>query len=175
MKYREKKMMSSKSVNDIVKAAATSSSSSGQPTSKSGSMMISSNETLNLNAIRNVQRNPDFTSDPNLSADKHQQLFDHPNLRRKDLTTTPTTPERRKSIIRTVSDFFHKKRDHSKDGERSAATGTAASSKEGANTSKHESSVFGSVFSRLSPKSKEKSKVTCVLITPCMFIYDNLL
>lgn len=113
MKIRERKMMTSKSVNDI---SATASQEHVND--------------HNFGSTKNQYKQSDFTSDPNLADEDGGQKRRHRN---KD-------PERRKSIIRAVSDFFHKKRD----------------SKETSPTNGKEKSegMFGRF--RLSPKSKAK-------------------
>lgn len=107
MKVRERKMTTSKSVNDI-----------------SGTMTTATEcNPLSIGALRNKS---EFTSNPNLGDVKAT-----PKRRPKD-------PERRKSIIQAVSDFFHKKRD-----------------KESPATPKEKSEgMFGRL--RISPKSKSK-------------------
>lgn len=77
-------------------------------------------------SISSHRKNTEFTSNPNLGEQKTS-----PKRRQKD-------PERRKSIIQAVSDFFHKKRD--KD--------TPSSPKE------KSEGMFGRL--RISPKSKSK-------------------
>lgn len=113
MKIRERKMMTSKSVNDI---SATASQEHVND--------------HNFGSTKKQYKQNDFTSDPNLADEDGGQKRRHRN---KD-------PERRKSIIRAVSDFFHKKRD----------------SKETSPTNGKEKSegMFGRF--RLSPKSKAK-------------------
>lgn len=106
MKVREKKMTTSKSVNDI--SANSSSLSECNPISI------------------NSRKKTEFTSNPNLGEEKTS-----PKRRQKD-------PERRKSIIQAVSDFFHKKRD-----------------KDSPSSPKEKSEgMFGRL--RISPKSKSK-------------------
>jgi hypothetical protein len=65
--------------------------------------------------------------------------------------------ERRKSLIQTVSDFFHKKKDQSASNKDLASTGSIGKDKLSDSPS---STSTLSVFSRfkLSPKSKEQSK-----------------
>lgn len=105
MKVRERKMMASKSVNDI---AATN--------------LLSMDC---VNGSGSNQKLMDSSSDPNLLEEKT------PSKRRnKD-------PERRKSIIQAVSDFFHKKKD-----------------KEPSSPKEKSESMFGRF--RISPKSKSK-------------------
>lgn len=105
MKVRERKMMASKSVNDIAITNMTSECANGS---------------------KSHQKLSDFTSDPNLLEEKTIT----PKRRHKD-------PERRKSIIQAVSDFFHKKKD-----------------KEPSSPKEKSDSVFGRF--RISPKSKSK-------------------
>lgn len=107
MKVRERKMITSKSVNDI----------SANNLTLSECTPIGNNNHRKLN---------DFTSNPNLAEEKTS-----PKRRQKD-------PERRKSIIQAVSDFFHKKRD-----------------KDSPSSPKEKSEgMFGRL--RISPKSKSK-------------------
>lgn len=94
MKVRERKMMSSKSVNDI---AATSSVHDSVDRSKKRSNYS------------------DFTSDPNL-ADTNDDDGGATQKRR------PKDPERRRSIIKAVSDFFYKKKDPSPAKEKSPSS-----------------------------------------------------
>lgn len=108
MKVRERKMMASKSVNDIAAANLLSGDS--------------------INGIGSNQKHCDFTSDPNLVEEKTPTKRRH-----KD-------PERRKSIIQAVSDFFHKKRD-----------------KEPASPKEKSEGMFGRF--RISPKSKSKVRL----------------
>lgn len=104
MKVRERKMLASKSVNDI---AAT-------------------NLVLDCdNSSVGNQATFDFTSDSNLNSDKLLKR------RQKD-------PERRKSIIQAVSEFFHKKKDKEQPG----------------SPREKNDSVFG--LFRISPKVKSK-------------------
>ncbi|KAJ6638608.1 [F-actin]-monooxygenase Mical [Pseudolycoriella hygida] len=115
IKIRERKMMTSKSVNDI--SATTSQEHVNDH---------------NFGSTKKQYKQNDFTSDPNLAEEDSGQKRRHRN---KD-------PERRKSIIRAVSDFFHKKRD----------------SKETSPTNGKDKpeGMFGRF--RLSPKSKAKEK-----------------
>lgn len=102
MKVRERKMLASKSVNDI---AATNSS-------------------LDNNSVRD-HITYDFTSDSNMPNEKPFKR------RQKD-------PERRKSIIQAVTEFFHKKKDKEQPGV----------------TREKSDSVFG--LFRITPKTKSK-------------------
>lgn len=108
MKVRERKMTTSKSVNDISVNITTATECSP----------------MNISAAH--RNKSEFTSNPNLGDAKAS-----PKRRQKD-------PERRKSIIQAVSDFFHKKRD--KD--------SPAAVKE------KSEGMFGRL--RISPKSKSK-------------------
>ncbi|XP_031626957.1 F-actin-monooxygenase Mical isoform X3 [Contarinia nasturtii] len=111
MKVREKKMITSKSVNDI---SANSSLIECAPIS------ISSHR----------KKATEFTSNPNLGG---EQKTSPSKRRQKD-------PERRKSIIQAVSDFFYKKRD------KDTTSSPPKEKSEG---------MFGRL--RISPKSKSKS------------------
>lgn len=120
IKLRERKMMNSKSVNDI---AATSSSyvhDTNDGTKKQ----------LNFN---------DFTSDPNLA-----ELNVNGNEKRRH----NKDPERRRSIIKAVSDFFYKKK-----GEKDVSPPSKEKSPSGSNDG-----MFGRF--RISPKSKTKVSKT---------------
>lgn len=108
MKVREKKMTTSKSVNDI---SANSSLTECNPIS-----------------ISSHRKKTEFTSNPNLGEEQKTS----PKRRQKD-------PERRKSIIQAVSDFFHKKRD------KDSPSSPPKEKSEG---------MFGRL--RISPKSKSK-------------------
>lgn len=103
MKVKERKMMTSKSVNDIT-------------------------------AVQHELNSADFTSDPNL-ADNGEPIPKPRTKRSKD-------PERRRSLIQAVSEFFHKRKE--KDSNPTTPT----------NKDKNES-VFN-IFSKISPKSKSK-------------------
>lgn len=108
MKSREKKLMTSKSVSDI----------------RSGNQISDTTDCLHKQT-----KSTDFTSDSHLNDSK---MFEkRSRARSKD-------PERRKSIIQTVSDFFHKKKD----------------SKDVSPAKEKSDGVFG-IF-RISPKSKSK-------------------
>lgn len=120
MKVRERKMLASKSVNDI---AAT-------------------NLVLDCdNSSVGNQATFDFTSDSNLNSDKPLKR------RQKD-------PERRKSIIQAVSEFFHKKKDKEQPG----------------SPREKNDSVFG--LFRISPKVK--SKVDSILFDFFYLIFNNI-
>lgn len=108
MKVRERKMMASKSVNDIALVNTSGSSQQG------------------------AHKLTDSSSDPNLLDGKA------PSKRR------PKDPERRKSIIQAVSDFFHKKKE-----------------KEPASPKEKSEGMFGRF--RISPKSKSKVWRICCL------------
>lgn len=108
MKVRERKMMASKSVNDIA-ASNTSADSGSSP--------------------KRQQKLTDSSSDPNLLDGKTPTS----KRRHKD-------PERRKSIIQAVSDFFHKKKE-----------------KEPASPKEKSEGMFTRF--RISPKSKSKVRI----------------
>lgn len=121
MKVRERKMVTSKSFNDITAVQG----------------LINSDENFTTKSPMQLS---DCTSDPNLgnSSEKVTKIPTATSRRRKD-------PERRKSLIQAVSNFFHKKKD--KDGLSSTPTSPKDKSE--------------GVFSRfkISPKGmKEKSK-----------------
>lgn len=116
MKVRERKMMSSKSVNDI------HASQDGILSAGPHGGGTSSKKQYKLN---------DFISDPNLLEPEQRN--------QKRTTRQQKDPDRRKSIIKAVSDFFYKKKD--KD--------VSPGGKE-----KSSDSVFGRF--RISPKSKAK-------------------
>lgn len=126
--------------------------------------------------IVNQAKAADFVSDPNLTAsaqDKPQKTKS--GRRQKD-------PERRKSLIQSLSSFFHKGSSNSATATASGSTkeqgGAVAAchsehterpgtSSSGTPTISDAGSGGGGVFSRfrISPKSKEKSKV-CSIDTP---------
>lgn len=109
MKVRERKMMSSKSVNDIA---------------------IVNNSGDSSNSPKAAQKLMDSSSDPNLLDGKMPSKRRH-----KD-------PERRKSIIQAVSDFFHKKKEREPSSPKEKSEG-----------------MFGRF--RISPKSKSKVWKLC--------------
>lgn len=124
MKVRERKMMASKSVNDIASVVLTTSSKAAAETprrpSKTSDHKSETNLTDNSSATTHVKRRQP-----------------HPS---KD-------PERRKSIIQAVSDFFHKKK------ELSPTAGAAAVAPKDSNRV-NDTSMFGRF--RISPKTKSK-------------------
>jgi hypothetical protein len=140
MKYREKKLSVSKSFNDI-------------------SRINRQSKDFSLTATTFQKPISDCMSDPNLVNDS----IDESNK----ISTSPTTPktskshrrdsERRRSLIQTVSDFFHKKRDQSASNKDLTNVSPPAASKD--KLSETSSSSTMSVFSRfkLSPKSKDNS------------------
>lgn len=137
MKCREKKLAASKSFSDISRLNRQSkefslSSSFAKPISE-------------------------FLSDPNLpdviAVDNENNV--KTSLRNKSNKSSRRDSDRRKSLIQTVSDFFHKKRESSGSTKNLASTTSASKDK----LSESSSSTM-SVFSRfrLSPKSKDSSK-----------------
>lgn len=113
MKVRERKMLASKSVNDI---AATS------------PVLDCDNSSTGKHTIF------DSTSDSNLNSGKP------PKRRQKD-------PERRRSIIQAVSEFFHKKKDREQPG----------------SLKEKNDSMFG--LFRISPKTKSKVDILVFFLT----------
>ncbi|KAL7016515.1 hypothetical protein ACKWTF_010045 [Chironomus riparius] len=135
MKYREKKLSVSKSFNDI---SLINRLSKDYPASTFQKPIT------------------DCMSDPNLADASIKDST-------KDVSTSTKTnkshrrdSDRRRSLIQTVSDFFHKKRDQSASNKDLTSTPSTASKDK---LSENSSSTM-SVFSRfkLSPKSKESSK-----------------
>lgn len=139
MKYREKKLTVSKSFNDISRIHRQSKDFT--------------------DALEEFKHSIDFVSDPNLT--------DAVTKDRESPKSSPTTPkltksqrrdsERRKSLIQTVSNFFHKKKDQcasNKDLTSVSPTSTASKDR------LPENSSTTSLFSRfrLSPKSKDSTK-----------------
>lgn len=129
IKLRERKIITSKSVNDISAVHANR----------------TSDEILNSKSQGDLV---DFTSDPNLLSQQQQEETPIKCRRHKD-------PERRKSLIQTVSSFFNKKKE--KDSPQSPTK------------EKSTESVFSRF--RISPKSKEKSKVCYILWFLIVFFY----
>ncbi|XP_055902556.1 F-actin-monooxygenase Mical isoform X8 [Eupeodes corollae] len=140
LRARDRKMISSKSVNDIATAQL---------------MTLQPDENSNTTTVRS-DLVADFTSDPNLSQVNNMSSINKVNRRQKD-------PERRKSIIQTFSSFFQKgnKKDKDNVGPISGTekSGTSQSSAATVNNNNNGGGGDG-MFSRfrISPKSKEKSK-----------------
>jgi F-actin monooxygenase len=140
MKYREKKLSVSKSFNDISRMHRHSKDFSDT-----------------LDGFRN--RPLDFLSDPNLA-----EGVDVDRQSPKDEKTSPKSPtkshrrdsERRKSLIQTVSDFFHKKKDQSASNKDLTSLSPTSASKDRLSETSSTTSMFSRF--RLSPKSKESSK-----------------
>ncbi|XP_059612918.1 F-actin-monooxygenase Mical isoform X2 [Phlebotomus argentipes] len=136
-KVREQKLMASKSVSDI------STANSFSPFEKS----IDGSDSAGKTTPRKFFKGVEFTSDSNLVGegvmdDKTPNGKKESPKRQSDRRSRSKDPERRKSIIQTVSDFFHKKKD-SKDAINQINKDKA-------------DGVFG-IF-KLSSKNKEKSK-----------------
>ena len=113
IKFREQKLMSSKSVNDVSRA----------------------NPDIELKVSEETKLQ-DYISDPNLAI--QDQEGENVRLRNR---TNVKDPERRKSIIEKVSDFFNKKKESS--------TESSPTKEQG---------VFGRF--KITSKSKDKSKVS---------------
>lgn len=136
IKFREKKLSSSKSFNDISRMQRYSKDMS--------------------DGLRNHSN--DFMSDPNL-ADVIKSEQQSP----KSATTSPKVTksqrrdsERRKSLIQTVSDFFHKKKDQSGSNKDLTSSSPTSASKDRLSETSSTTSMFSRF--RLSPKSKDTSK-----------------
>ncbi|GAB0092877.1 bMERB domain [Sergentomyia squamirostris] len=134
-KVREQKLMASKSVSDISTANSFTAFDKTSPES-------------DKNTPRRFFKGVEFTSDSNLVDQSDVMEKTTPNgkkespTKRTDRRSRSKDPERRKSIIQTVSDFFHKKKD-SKDAINQINKDKA-------------DGVFG--LFKLSSKGKEKSK-----------------
>lgn len=146
MKYREKKLSVSKSFNDI---------------SRMHKLLKDSSDNLTASEFRKLS---DFVSDPNLveviAKEQEEKEKESPKLITK---SQRRDSERRKSLIQTVSGFFHKKKDQNASNKDLTASPTASSSKEKTT----ENSGMFSRF-RLSPKSKDtkdKAKVSFSIIS----------
>lgn len=163
---REQKMSNSKSVNDL---AYLSQSQLQQQTVKS---------------IEDAKKS-DFTSDPNLllSSTQQQQYLPTVNklMKSKSSSRRAKDPERRKSLIQSLSNFFHKagpqqnkdNKQQQKDNTASPSDGSSAHAERpgtGGGVSSSTSTSHTTVSSgldgvlsrfRISPKSKEKSRVSC--------------
>lgn len=134
MKFREKKLSVSKSFNDISRMHR-------------GSKDFSDS----LEGLR--KQSGDFVSDPNFMEPLEASKDNKPMP--KKTKSQQRDSERRKSLIQTVSDFFHKKKDQSTSNRDLASSPTSASKDR-----LSETSSTTSMFSRfrLSPKSKDSSK-----------------
>ncbi|XP_058980162.1 F-actin-monooxygenase Mical [Musca domestica] len=160
---RDSKMNTSKSVNDLAYQMGVSAGGSGKPDS--------------VKVLANAKT--DFTSDPNIllssmqqQQQQHQQLHEKPIAGTKKLNRRAKDPERRKSLIQSLSNFFHMGQNNKENKSTTTTsdvnsaqpeqTGTGASgSSHGTPTSS--SSGIDNVLSRfrISPKSKEKSR-SCI-------------
>ncbi|XP_037946356.1 F-actin-monooxygenase Mical isoform X3 [Teleopsis dalmanni] len=147
---RDRKMSTSKSVNDLVFIA------NHQQNARTEDHLTAT-----------VANSADFTSDPNilLSSTSAQANTKTKSSRR------PKDPERRKSLIQSLSSFFHKSSSSSsshnnkdkKEQNNTTASATNSAPAERPNTSGSSTTASGStdgMFSRfrISPKSKEKSR-----------------
>lgn len=136
VKFREKKLSSSKSFNDISRLQRYSKDIS--------------------DGLRNHPN--DFMSDPNIAeAIKAEQQSP------KSATSSPKVTksqrrdsERRKSLIQTVSDFFHKKKDSNGSSKDLASSSPTSASKDRLSETSSTTSMFSRF--RLSPKSKDPPK-----------------
>lgn len=135
IKFREKKLSASKSFSDISRMNRHSNDIS---------------DGLRKHSI-------DFFSDRNLNdaTNDEQQSPKEPKTSPKTTKSQRRDSERRKSLIQTVSDFFHKKKDQSASNKDLTSSPTSASKDR-----LSETSSTTSMFSRfrLSPKSKDSSK-----------------
>lgn len=139
MKYREKKLSVSKSFNDISRMHRHSKDFSDA-----------------LDGFR--KHSADFVSDPNLT-DAIEVDRDSPKEEKSAPKTTKSQrrdSERRKSLIQTVSDFFHKKKDQSASIKDLTSSSPTSASKDRLSETSSTTSMFSRF--RLSPKSKESSK-----------------
>ncbi|KAG5672580.1 hypothetical protein PVAND_002696 [Polypedilum vanderplanki] len=137
MKYREKKLSISKSFNDI-------------------SRINRQSKEFNVNNFSKPLT--DCMSDPNL-ADVINTSTDSPKQQSTPTKSTKShrrDSERRKSLIQTVSDFFHKKRDQSASNKDLTTSPPAIGKDKLSETSSSTMSVFSRF--KLSPKSKDSSK-----------------
>lgn len=134
MKHREKKLSSSKSFSDISRMHRHSKEFSDC-----------------LDGLKN--RANEFASDSNLTESPVHQL--EPKSPTKSTKSQRRDSERRKSLIQTVSNFFHKKKDQSASNKDLSSMSPTTASKD-----RLSENSSNSVFSRfrLSPKSKETSK-----------------
>ena len=151
IKYREKKLSVSKSFSDISRMNRQSKEFSDT-----------------LDGLRNHSH--DFVSDPNLN--------DVAELDRQIPKSNPTSPkvtksqrrdsERRKSLIQTVSDFFHKKKDQTASNKDLTSTSPTSMSKDRLSETSSTTSMFSRF--RLSPKSKDSSKDKAKVSCFCCFV-----
>lgn len=139
IKYREKKLSISKSFSDISRMHRQSKEFS---------------ETLD--SFRNHSN--DFVSDPNLNdATEHNRQIPKSNPTSPKTTKSQRRDcERRKSLIQTVSDFFHKKKDQTASNKDLTSTSPTAISKDRLSETSSATGMFSRF--RLSPKSKDSSK-----------------
>ncbi|XP_055384739.1 F-actin-monooxygenase Mical isoform X4 [Condylostylus longicornis] len=157
LKARHKKMTTSKSVNDI----------------NHHSMLIynntmNSDENFNLMSKKHTKSGSqlmlDFTSDPNLINSTTHCGKNCDNKVVTKLSKRHKDPERRKSLIQAVSNFFNKNSNSKKDKESqisppkdfNSSCKDQSQSQNSIEQQGHQTSVFSRF--RISPKSKDKSK-----------------
>lgn len=136
MKVRERKMMASKSVNDIASSVAMLNTSSAKAAGGGASMS------------GRPSKATDYKSETNLSGATNNNA----GLVKRRQPHPSKDPERRKSIIRAVSDFFHKKKELSPS--RNVGTTSCGHTSPPKESSRQNESMFGRF--RLSPKTKSK-------------------
>lgn len=137
MKVRERKMMASKSVNDIASVALLAN--------------FPTKATADTTNHRRPSKGADYKSETNLLDATHKT-----GLVKRRQPHPSKDPERRKSIIQAVSDFFHKKKELSPSNNTAGSCGNSSPPKE----SRQTDSMFGRF--RLSPRTKSKV---------CIYIY----
>lgn len=137
MKYREKKLSVSKSFNDISRMHRQS-----------------KDFTDALDGFG--KHSMDFVSDPNLAKKEEQQSAKSVTSSPKITKSQRRDSERRKSLIQTVSDFFHKKKDQSASNKDLSSGSPTSVSKDRVSDASPSNGMFSRF--RLSPKSKDSSK-----------------
>lgn len=157
MKFREKKLSVSKSFNDISRMHRHSKEFSDT-----------------LDGFR--KHSIDFVSDPNLNDPNEARNVGVP----KEKTASPKITksqrrdsERRKSLIQTVSDFFHKKKDQSASNKDLTSSSPTSMSKDRLSETSSNTSMFSRF--RLSPKSKDSSKDKAKVSSKIPNSYGNLI
>lgn len=131
MKVRERKMMASKSVNDIASVVQLTTSSPPKCA-------------VDTSTQRRTSKGTDYKSETNLT-----DATTNVGLVKMRRPHPSKDPERRKSIIQAVSDFFHKKKELS-----TTSTGSTVANSPPKETRPNDNSVFGRF--RISPKAKSK-------------------
>ena len=135
MKYREKKLSVSKSFNDI---------------------SLINRLSREYPATTFQKPITDCMSDPNLAEASIKDSTKDVSTSTKMTKSQRRDSDRRKSLIQTVSDFFHRKRDQSASNKDLTSTPSTASKDKLSENSSSSMSVFSRF--KLSPKSKESSK-----------------